>query len=203
MSGRSAPMRDIAARNALVEANMGLIDCAWRTVRHVHDVARLGVQDAFQAGALGLIKAAELWDEARGTQFSTYAVPAIRRAILAAARLQKLVQVPLYLQDRDSGYAPPSMFEVSEAIPDHDAPDPGDLFAEVEDREAWAERVLEAMAELPEDCRRVMRARFWQGLTLSETARRLGITRESVRATQRRAMRFLREALARKLELSA
>lgn len=60
-------------RNAMVEKNLGLVhSCANR-------FRGRGVEydDLFQAGCVGLIKAADNFDETRGFSFSTYAVPVI------------------------------------------------------------------------------------------------------------------------------
>ncbi len=61
------------SRNRLVEKNLGLVhSCANR-------FRGRGVEydDLFQAGCVGLIKAADNFDESRGFSFSTYAVPVI------------------------------------------------------------------------------------------------------------------------------
>lgn len=60
-------------RNKIVESNLGLVhSCANR-------FRGRGVEydDLFQAGCVGLIKAADNFDESRGFSFSTYAVPVI------------------------------------------------------------------------------------------------------------------------------
>lgn len=64
---------EIEIRNDFIEKNIGLVhSCARRfTGRGVE------YDDLFQAGCLGLIKAADNFDESRGFSFSTYAVPVI------------------------------------------------------------------------------------------------------------------------------
>lgn len=60
-------------RNALIENNLGLVhSCAKR-------FKGKGVEydDLFQAGCVGLVKAAGSFDKSKGFAFSTYAVPAI------------------------------------------------------------------------------------------------------------------------------
>lgn len=60
-------------RNAVVEKNLGLVHACANRFRG------RGVEydDLFQAGCVGLIKAADNFDESRGFSFSTYAVPVI------------------------------------------------------------------------------------------------------------------------------
>ena len=66
-------MTNIENRNITVEKNLGLVHSC---VRRFKD---RGVEydDLFQAGCVGLIKAADNFDESRGFSFSTYAVPVI------------------------------------------------------------------------------------------------------------------------------
>lgn len=61
------------AREELVEANLRLV---WSIV---HRFAGRGyeLEDLFQVGCLGLLKAIDRFDPSRGVQFSTYAVPLI------------------------------------------------------------------------------------------------------------------------------
>ncbi len=60
-------------RNKLVENNLGLVhSCANRFRGRGAEY-----DDLFQAGCVGLIKAADNFDESRGFSFSTYAVPVI------------------------------------------------------------------------------------------------------------------------------
>lgn len=66
-------MTELENRNKRVENNLGLVHaCANRFKGR-------GVEydDLFQAGCVGLIKAADNFDETRGFSFSTYAVPVI------------------------------------------------------------------------------------------------------------------------------
>ncbi len=60
-------------REEIIEGNLGLVhSCA-------HKFKGRGIEydDLFQAGSVGLIKAADAFDVNRGVQFSTYAVPVI------------------------------------------------------------------------------------------------------------------------------
>ena len=64
---------DKEKRNKLVESNMGLVYACANRFRG------RGVEfdDLVQSGCIGLLKAAQGFDETRGFMFSTYAVPAI------------------------------------------------------------------------------------------------------------------------------
>lgn len=63
----------LQSRDEVVENNLGLVhSCA-------HRFKGRGIEydDLFQAGCMGLIKAADAFDYSRGVRFSTYAVPVI------------------------------------------------------------------------------------------------------------------------------
>ncbi len=66
-------MSDFSFNNALITENLGLVhSCANRFKGRGVDY-----EDLFQAGCVGLIKAAAGFDPDKGFRFSTYAVPAI------------------------------------------------------------------------------------------------------------------------------
>lgn len=61
------------SRESMIEDNMGLVHaCA-----HRFKGRGIEYEDLFQAGCIGLIKAADAFDFDRGVRFSTYAVPVI------------------------------------------------------------------------------------------------------------------------------
>lgn len=64
---------DRASRGEIIEQNLGLVHaCA-----HRFKGRGIEYEDLFQAGCIGLIKAADAFDPQRGVRFSTYAVPVI------------------------------------------------------------------------------------------------------------------------------
>ena len=60
-------------REDFITANIGLV----HTCAHRFSGRGIEYDDLFQAGCLGLVKAADGFDESRGLKFSTYAVPVI------------------------------------------------------------------------------------------------------------------------------
>ena len=60
-------------RDKFISDNMGLVHSLARRFRY----KGIEYDDLFQAGCMGLIKAADNFDEERGLKFSTYAVPVI------------------------------------------------------------------------------------------------------------------------------
>ncbi len=83
-------------RNDIVENNLGLVhSCANKFKGRGVDY-----DDLFQAGCVGLIKAADGFDESRGFLFSTYAVPVILGEIKRIFRDGGTVKVGRVLKER-------------------------------------------------------------------------------------------------------
>lgn len=77
---------DAAARELLLENNLGFIR---RTALEVHAKAGesgLDVDDLVQEGCIGLLSAIDRFDATRGMKFLTYAAPAIRNAMTDCVR---------------------------------------------------------------------------------------------------------------------
>ena len=73
MSSQKYWQKEMRDENTVITENMGLVHaCARRFVGR-----GIEYEDLFQAGCLGLTKAALKFDEDRGLKFSTYAVPVI------------------------------------------------------------------------------------------------------------------------------
>ena len=81
---------DPAARSALLDQHLGLVHhVAHQLARHLPPDVEL--DELTSAGTLGLVCALEAFDPRRGLEFSTYATPRIRGAILDELREQDWV----------------------------------------------------------------------------------------------------------------
>ena len=86
---RAAQAGDQAACGQLVEENQGLI---WSIVRR-YARGHLELDDLYQLGCLGFLKAVQGFNLAFGTQFSTYAVPKIAGEIRRFLRDDSMVKI--------------------------------------------------------------------------------------------------------------
>jgi RNA polymerase sigma factor (sigma-70 family) len=167
----------------------------------------LPLDDLIAEGCVGLLKAIRRYRAVNGTRFMTYASFWIRKEMLiAAARQPHTVHVPDYA--RRHGHAAvrllrldtPRYADGALRIADvlrHPDPLSAELIVESEQTQQLRRQVLQLA---PRD-RVVIAARF--GLdgrpaqTLSEIARRLGVSKERVRQIEASALAHLRASIAR------
>ncbi len=83
-------------RNSLIKQNLGLVHACANKFRS----RGAEYEDLFQAGCVGLCKAADNFDESRGFAFSTYAVPVILGEIRRIFRDGGTVKVSRTLKER-------------------------------------------------------------------------------------------------------
>jgi len=185
-----------AARAAFVAANRGLVHAVAARYQH----RGLLLDDLVQEGTVGLLRAIDLFDPARGYKFSTYAVWWIKQAIRRALATQvPLAHVPENVQQERAHLArqahalhatlghPPSRADLAAAL---------DIPRARVDAQELAAAVRAALAGLPPRERAILAARH--GLdgeaprTLQEIGHRLGLTRQAVQQAEARALARLR-----------
>lgn len=109
--------RSEAARNELVDQNINLVHHVARQLSRTLS-ADMELDELVSAGALGLLKAAEAFDESRGLAFSTFAVPRIQGAILDELRRQDHVPRSVRRRSRDMARARESLMRTLGRSPD-------------------------------------------------------------------------------------
>ena len=181
------------------------------------------VDDLFQIGCIGLIKAIDNFDITQNVRFSTYAVPMI------------LGEVRRYLRDNNSIYArenlmkknmkEPTIMEIADEVglskeeityamdaiqtpmslyePVYtDGGDPLYVMDQISDKknreENWIEQLSlnEAMKRLPDRERNIIRMRFYEGRTQTEVAEEVGISQAQVSRLEKNALKTMRSYLA-------
>ena len=81
----------LRARNRIVSANLRLVALV---VERTAQPAHVALEDALQAGCIGLLRAAEKFDPARGYKFSTYSYLWIRQALTCEIDKSGTIRTP-------------------------------------------------------------------------------------------------------------
>lgn len=92
--------RGLRARDRMVAANLRLVVSVAKKYGRAVERRRLSMLDALQEGSVGLVRAAELFEPAKGYKFSTYAYWWIRQALTRWLSSSDLIRVPVHLRDR-------------------------------------------------------------------------------------------------------
>lgn len=121
---RVAQQGDIGARNQIVEENIGLV---WSIVKRFSGRG-YELDDLFQIGSIGLIKAVDKFDFSYNVKFSTYAVPMIMGEIKRFIRDDGMIKVSRSLKEMASKILrmkenlikelgrEPTLMEISDAV---------------------------------------------------------------------------------------
>ena len=170
--------RDNVSESSLLNHLPLVRSIAWRVRRRLRYVE---VDDLVSAGTLGLIEAAERYDQRRGVPLASFAYSRIRGAMLDEARRQRrpslngAAQVlaepePVSLETLPHGEGRAQLIDVTE---DTSAPAP-DAYLELQE-------LLEAVADLPQRERDMLALRA-QGYTVREIGELYGCS--EARASQ-------------------
>ncbi len=81
---------DLGARNLLITKNLRLV----ADLARQYNFLAMPIDDLIQEGNIGLTRAAEKFDPAFGTRFSTYATYWIRQSILMALSKNRFIRIP-------------------------------------------------------------------------------------------------------------
>ena len=213
---------DKEARSLMIRSNLRLV------VKIAHDYANLGLPllDLISEGNIGLMKAVERFDPAKGGKLSTYAAWWIKQSIKRAlANQSKTIRLPVHLVDKISKMRRVSL-QMSEELGREPTDDelaeeigiasgkvsqlktvsirPASLDAPIsaEDSTAFGDEVDGLLDVLDEREKKIIFSRF--GLdggkpkTLEEVGKKFGVTRERIRQLQNIALSKLRRALQKK-----
>ena len=180
---------DAAAREQMVEGNLRLV------LSVVQRFAQRGenLDDLFQVGCIGLIKAIDHFDPAQPVRFSTYGVPMI------------IGEIRRFLRDNNALRVSRSLREVTAALESVVEPisleepvytDGGDamyVIDQVRDpdgEDSWISglQFRQTVAGLTPREKRIMELRYLQGKTQMEVAREIGISQAQVSRLEKGAL---------------
>jgi RNA polymerase primary sigma factor len=197
---------DREARALMIRSNLRLV------VKIAHDYANLGLPllDLISEGNIGLMKAVERFDPAKGGKLSTYAAwwikQSIKRALanqsktirLPVGKVSQLKTVSIRPASLDAPISDDDSTEFGEIVGDEEAQTPFELL-----RDKNLRNEVGGLLDVLDDReKKIIFQRF--GLdggkpkTLEEVGKKFGVTRERIRQLQNIALSKLRRALSKK-----
>lgn len=223
---------DKAARDTLFEENIGLI---WSVVKRFRNRG-VEMDDLFQIGSIGLLKAVDHFDLEHKVRFSTYAVPMIAGEIKRFLRDDGMIRVSRSLKEiaykaymvrerlekelgrepaieeiaAGAGVTPEELVMATEAAAEVESLQQviyqGDgmdislqdkLTEKGNDQERMLDRLLleEILQYLEPDERRLIHMRYFQDMTQTQIAKRLGVSQVQVSRMEKKILKIMRGRL--------
>lgn len=179
-------------------------DRAYRWCRAMEGRGGMVLEDYIQVAFLALLEALESWDPAAGAFLTWYGLK-LKGAFTEAVgmRTQRDKRDPIHhalsldapLTDSESG----EDFTLADVIEDPYAAAGVETVAELDYQRRRTQALATALDGLTEDQRRAVVLRHCNGLTLDQTAARMGTTRATARAAEQKGLRLLRHPKNREL----
>lgn len=207
-------MSNRAEHDAMVLLHQGLVRAiAWKIHRRLPD--RVEIEDLIAYGQIGLLEAIAAFDSTRSRRFSTYAWHRIRGAILdGLGRMNWFVRAefesgryePAEAGSGKSGAPPPATGTAAVRPASRQTLVRSNLdTATMHDRQPGGEEramrlevlacLRDLISTLPEKEAALLKATFYEGRTLTEAARRVGISTAWASRLQTRTLADLRIGL--------
>ena len=167
-------------------------------LRYVVKVAKqytgrgVALEDLISEGNIGMMKAAEKFDAARGKRFVTFAAPFIRKSIEEAIDKQEGSSQPISV-DEPIPLGSQNNFSLLNVLEDKDAPR-ADQHTEQEALVLELKKVIDVLDEREQTVIKYFFGIECDHLTMAEIATTMGIKRERVRQIRDKAVRKLRKA---------
>ena len=185
---------DKAARDQLVMDNVGLI---WSIVRRFTGRG-YEMEDLFQIGSIGLIKAIDKFDTGFDVKFSTYAVPMITGEIKRFLRDDGMIKVSRSIKEvaasLEAGAEVESLYRPAGNGDDNTTFLMDRLEEENNDHEELLNRMVlkELMEGLNEEQREIIVRRYFYNQTQTQIAKELGISQVQVSRLEKRILKEMR-----------
>lgn len=180
-------------------------DRAHRWCRAMEGRGGMVLEDYIQVAFLALLEALESWDPAAGASFLNWYDLKLKGAFTEAVgmRTQRDKRDPIHhalsldapLTDSESG----EDLTLADVIEDPYAAAEVEAVAELDYQRRRTQALATALDGLTEDQRRAVVLRHCHGLTLDQTAARMGTTRATARAAEQKGLRLLRHPKNREL----
>ena len=201
---------DTDARETYIKGNLRLV----LSVIQRFSGSSENIDDLFQIGCIGLIKAIDNFDLSQNVKFSTYAVPMILGEVRRYLRDNNSIRVSRSL--RDTAYKAlsarefltkrnlrePTIMEIADEVGISKeeityAMDAIQISDKKNREENWVEQLSlsEAMKRLPARERKIIDMRFFEGKTQTEVAGEVGISQAQVSRLEKNALKSMRNYL--------
>ena len=195
---------DLRARERFINGNLRLVLSVIQRFSGTNE----NVNDLFQVGCIGLIKAIDNFDLTQGVRFSTYAVPMIVGEIRRFLRDNSAIRVSRSLRDTayKAIYAREALIAIQSPMSLYEPvyTDGGDalcIMDQVSDRKngenSWVENLAlnDAMKRLNHRENRIIKMRFYEGKTQMEVADELAISQAQISRIEKSALQNMRTYL--------
>ena len=181
---------DMQAREEYIRGNLRLVLSVIKRFSQSNE----NVDDLFQIGCIGLIKAIDNFDSSLDVKFSTYAVPMI---------IGEIISEEIGIPKEDIVYAldaiqnPMSLYEPVYT----EGGDTLYVMDQISDKKCkednWVENISlsEAMKRLDERENEIINLRFFEGKTQMEVAEYIGISQAQVSRLEKNALRTMKKYL--------
>lgn len=209
---------DDRAKEKLIEQNLGLV---WSVARRFMGRG-YDLEDLFQIGCIGLLKCIDRFDTEYQVQFSTYAVPLIQGEIRRFLRDNGVIKISRSLREihiraescrqkiiQEKGIEPGiSEIAVMLSLPEEEIVMAMEAGMEVESldvpgvmakQEEYSEELVDhimlsqMLLELNDEEQRLIRLRFFEDQTQSETGRVMGISQVQVSRMEKKILSAMRK----------
>ena len=204
---------DLQARETFVKGNLRLVLSVIQRFNNRGE----NVDDLFQVGCIGLIKAIDNFDLSQNVQFSTYAVPMIigeirrylrdNNSIRVSRSLKDIAYKAMHVKERliSKNSKEPTISEIAKELdlPKEDVvfaldaiADPVSLFEPIYHDGGEAIYVMDQvkdMKHLDEREKHILNLRFFQSRTQMEVAEEIGISQAQVSRLEKSALKQLRK----------
>lgn len=196
---RKDSLRSVQERNELMNQWSGLpVFMAKKIFKNRHAVNQCLFDDAVQAGQLGLLRAAELWQADRKINFNTYACQSIYNAIVGEIKIGAVVNNG---SRGKPGLCPPTILTswrdegASDSVP-HPVDPHNDIaqIARMDENSFLNRKLRKLLRPLQRRQRLILWQHFAEGHNYAVIGRACKLTREGVRQICVRAVRALRRA---------
>ena len=198
----------LAARDGNAEARQQMIQGNLRLVLSVvQKFAGRGenLDDLFQVGCIGLIKAIDNFDPNLNVRFSTYGVPMILGEIRRFLRDNNPVRVSRSIRDlayhsmqaRESVVEPASLYEPAYTDGD-DTLSIIDRVPEASGEESWISDIMfrDTVRQLSPRERKIIALRYLSGQTQMQVAKKIGISQAQVSRLEKSALSRIKEQIS-------